>query len=129
MTTKRNKRCKVCQQVIRQITNVPTLCGQCTRRYNAKIKYVPPVDYPLPIDDTTEEELYALVAMDFCDDSAEIMDERIARMTAEIQDEWSDKTRERRAVTKKKGQSKLPAFHSSGRGKFRVYEHISTPRT
>ena len=130
MKRKRKTRCKACRQVIgRKNPATPRLCGLCSRGYNAKLAYVGPTDYPLPVDDASDEELMALVSMNYCDESAEIMDRRIERMTAEIQAGWTDKTREKRSVTKKKSQSRLPSYHSSGRGKFKLYEATATART
>ena len=109
-------------------SKTPGLCGQCSRGYQAKINYAAPVDYPLPVDDASDEELLALVSMNYCDESAEIMDRRIERMTSAIQETWTDKIREKRSVAKKKHQSHLKSYHSSGRGKFKVYEPTSTAR-
>jgi hypothetical protein len=129
MKRKRRTRCKACRlMIIKRNPKTPGLCGQCSRGYRAKVNYVAPTDYPLPDDDASDEELLALVSMNYSDESAEIMDKRIERMKAEIQAVWSDKTREKRSVAKKKHQSKLPSFHSSGQGKFRVYEPTSTAR-
>ena len=118
------KKCKWCNisHVHKQVKGFRGVCSKCLKYRQNKVDYKQPEGYPLPDDNPSDEVLRALVVMDYCDDAQKVMDERIARMKDEIQDCWTEKVRERRAVSKKNNGSIVPTFSSSGRAKFRLYE-------
>lgn len=126
------KKCKWCKisHVHKQVKGFHGVCSKCLKYRQNKVDYKKPDGYPLPDDENVSNEvLRALVVMDYCDEAQKVMDQRIAKMTSEIQDCWTEKVRERRAVSKKNNGSIVPSFSSSGRAKFRLYEPTVQNRT
>ena len=100
---RRLKNCKACGTRRRDFDrDDPTLCGRCTDDLVVKRDHSSDSRFGLPDDKVSEEELRALICLNVNPEAQEIMDERIKRMTREIQDSWTDAQREKRSVAKKK---------------------------
>ena len=95
-------RCKGCGDIRRDFTkDHPDLCGMCSKDFEKKSEYAQELDH-LPLESGSERETLALVCCDYDEEAQRIVDERIKRVTEEIQGNWSDAMREKRATSKKK---------------------------
>ena len=118
------KDCKACGRKRRDFDrDDPELCGRCSDDVRAKREYVHDARFNLPEDDTTEEEMLALVCLNISTEAQRVMDKRIERVTKQIQDGWTDAQREKRVVAKKKN-CLHPLLSSSGRE--RKHQWITT---
>tara|TARA_R100000458_G_C8145775_1_gene155254 strand:- start:14 stop:376 length:363 start_codon:yes stop_codon:yes gene_type:complete len=101
-------RCKGCGDIRRNFTKDHSdLCGMCSKDFEKKIQYAQDHEH-LPPESGSEHETFALVCCDFDKDAQRIVDERIKRVTEEIQNNWSDEMREKRATSKKKSFAPPP---------------------
>ena len=101
-------RCKGCGDTRRNFTkDHPDLCGQCSKDFEKKSEYAQELGH-LPPESGSERESLALVCCDFDKDAQRIVSERIKRVTEEIQGNWSDAMREKRATSKKNSYALPP---------------------
>ena len=100
--------CKGCGDTRRNFTkDHPDLCGQCSKDLEKKTQYAKEEQH-LPPESGSEHETFALVCCDFDKDAQQIIDERIKRVTAEIQSNWTTEMREKRSTSKKKSYALPP---------------------
>lgn len=91
--------CDWCERTAGTNSRFDGVCVKCAELYIEKRDFKSKRD-DLPADNTSEEELWALVNLQKHDAQA-IMDARIERMSNEINDNWTDSQRDRRLTQKK----------------------------
>jgi len=92
-------KCKWCSKQFHYVAKHDGLCEVCVQRYIEKRDFVAQKK-ELPPDDTTDEEIWAL-CFPLDPHAQEIMTARIARVTKQIQDNWTEEQRLSRAIQKK----------------------------
>ena len=100
------------------------LCLLCSKGYDLKKQYRDLERFNFPHDDPCDDEYKALVHMNTNQLCQDVMDERIRRKTAELQDGWTDKQRARRAVYKKKDIYVLLRYKSLASRRSVLYRSI-----
>lgn len=97
------KSCKWCERAIKKLPKFDGVCNFCYDQYIAKRDHVSK-DPDMPKDDTTEEELWALMNLNKAE-GQRIMDARIKRVSEQIQETWTTHQSAERVVQKKRKKS------------------------
>ena len=95
--------CKWCKRPVRNMSKIDGVCDYCMTQFLIKKDFVSK-NKDMPEDDTPEEELWALMNLNTTE-GQRIMDQRIKRVSKEIQTTWSTHQSEERAVQKKSKRS------------------------
>ena len=89
------------------------LCLGCNKAYSLKKQYKDLERFNFPHDDPGDVEYKALCHMNTNSLCQDVMEDRIRRMTAELQAGWTNNQEERRSVYKKKDTYPLLRYKSS----------------